>query len=318
MKQITMQQFQNQRQSSVNQKLKEEVQKLWSSVIVPKTDPNFLTISKEDALLKIDYYHITADLKSNTVFINTKYPEKGASFIIFTTASGSKYVTYSICSKEEKLFNKKLGIFYALKSALKSGVLPVSLLFANVNFKQLIGNNKITENELIVKNLSYWLATEINPLMKKQAPLNYKTAETSLFKTISNKFLEDTNVEVRYQFIQIRKALLDTKPIVATTSYLAKNKENTVVSPVGGLTIFMVTATHKETGKSFVVTSEAICSAKDVFDKTTGRYFALLKMAKESGYVINLEDKDTDFESVISFYSELINQPIIYKTTHSS
>lgn len=315
MKQLTLQQFENQRQSIVNQKLLQTVKNLWSSVVLPKSDQHIPDYNIDSlAINKVDYYHVTSDLKSNPVLTKAKFPQKGATFVLFTTESGAKYITYSICDKQEKIFNKKLGVFYALKSALKSGALPVSQLFSGVDFKALVGSNKITENELIVKNLSTWLATQVNPLYKKTKLPSYKSAEQILFNNLSKKFEEASNVTVRYQFVQIRKAIVDGVSVAATTSYLAANKENSIISAKGGLTVFMATVTNTEANESFVMFSEALCSSKDVFDKTTGRYFALLKMAKETGYVVNLEKSDTDFQVIIDFYSNVIQQPISHKT----
>lgn len=308
-------------QKKANQ-LKTEVNTQLMNTLVQKLENNSINDSTTETLKNISVFHIGRDVNTSKYLYKVGTPGKGMSILLIEDTAGDYHVAFTVCLESEPRFDRRVGLYHVLNSALKGDIYSLKEMMGDFSIKP---QGTMSVQTAVIKQFLNYLKTGVAKVDTREAKKQYKdslnNAEKTLFDVITNVFKQDSSVEIDTQYIQFRAVFdeLIQTPHWYTTSYLASMTEDEkrylAVLKNGGATAFYITCTHKETGAKKVYCSLTACSAKTPFCKQIGRIEALRKMAKAAIYEIDIASEEHPYDRVIETITTLNNlDPIFIQT----
>lgn len=309
-------------QKKANQ-LKTEVNTQLMNTLVQKLENNSINDSTTETLKNISVFHIGRDVNTSKYLYKVGTPGKGMSILLIEDTAGDYHVAFTVCLESEPRFDRRVGLYHVLNSALKGDIYSLKGMMGDFTIKP---QGTMSVQTAVIKQFLHFLEKGFTKTDEREAKKQYKEslnkAEKTLYDVLTNVFIEDGRVEIDTQYIQFR-AVFDESfktPHWYTTSYLASmtdyEKRNLTVLKNGGATAFYITCTHKETGAKKVYCSLTACSAKTPFCKQIGRIEALRKMAKAAIYEIEIASEEDPYLRVIETIGTLNNLDHIFIQTN--
>lgn len=269
----------------------------------------------------IHYHHIGHSLKNASVYKSVKIPDNitGITVCVVNTDK-NMYCSLTICSKKDKNFNRRLGVYYALRSFLASDLSKCSAtyLFPNNDIQSVADKYKAEDptTKLNKENL-FVKALIANAFYNKNIFENKLKNEVTYTKQLEKQILEDLKkqdiyVEQVAHFRPLISSQIVSEENTTEPTFLGfypsskihsmnkdiatKMTKNILVSATGGFTVTFF-KTPKDKNKYII--SLANCSSKDVFSRSEGRFQSLLNYIqnkKNSVYQMTVNEGEDVFE----------------------
>lgn len=265
----------------------------------------------------IHYHHIGHSLKNASVYKSVKIPD-GLTGITVCVVNTDKnmYCSLTICSKKDKNFNRKLGVYHSLRSFLASNLSKCSAtyLFPNNDIQSIADTykakdptTKLNKENLFVKALianAFYNKNIFENKLKNE--LKYtKKLEKEIIKELKKQeiFVEQVShfrPVVSFENVGDNiKSDLTFHPTSSLKSFIEEcSSKNTKVDipSKGG---FTVTFLKKAKDKDKYIVSLATCSPKDVFSRAEGRFQSLVNYLQNKNkfiYQITVNEGEDVFE----------------------
>lgn len=303
----------NNAQKKANQ-LKTEVNTQLMNSLVQKLENNPINDATTETLKNISVFHVGRNVNTSKYLYKVDTPEKGMSILLIEDTVGDYHVAFTVCLESEPRFDRRVGLYHVLNSALKGDIYSLKAMMGDFSIKP---QGTMSVQTAVIKQFLNYLKTGVAKTDTREVKKQYKDslnkAEKTLYDVITGVFAKDDSIEIDTQYIQFRAVFCNLlkKPYWYTTSYLASMTEDEKhylnVLKNGGATAFYITCTHKETGAKKVYCSLTACSAKTPFCKQIGRIEALRKMAKAAIYEIDIASEEDPYLRVIETISTLNN-----------
>lgn len=261
----------------------------------------------------IHYHHIGHTLKNASVYKSVKIPKtlKGVTICVVRTDK-NMYCSLTICSSTEKNFDRRMGVYYALRSFLNSNLKECSssYLFPNDNFemiadkyKQIDPTTKLNAENLFVKALISSVFYHKNIFENKSKIEMMYTAHLEKQILDDLKKQKDVVVEQVAHFRPIvKKQSAVVKYITNSAWKTFSEKADYILSSHGGIT---VTFMKKATEPSKYIISMTTCSPQDNFSRTEGRFQSLynfLQNKKNCIYQMTINEGEDVFQKFVTTF----------------
>lgn len=265
----------------------------------------------------IHYHHIGHSLKNASVYKSVKIPE-GLTGITVCVVNTDKnmYCSLTICSKKDKNFSRKLGVYHSLRSFLASNLSKCSAtyLFPNNDIQSIADTykakdptTKLNKENLFVKALianAFYNKNIFENKLKNEVKYT-KKLEKEIIKEFKKQeiFVEQvSHFRPVVSFENVGDNIKSDLTFHSTSSLKSFIKEcsskNTKVDipSKGG---FTVTFLKKAKDKDKYIVSLATCSPKDVFSRAEGRFQSLVNYLQNKNkfiYQITVNEGEDVFE----------------------